>query len=147
MIYQTSQGINPEIKSYGCYFLSILYLFAKKARIALSIADTNQIYSLSRKVGYVGKDAYILQGGVGGIAQIASAVTPGSVYMRLTNKGVYGEVIGKWSRELPNGKMNSHFVVMKNDNKVEYDPWSAAGSKTVREGSLISRRYIVVESV
>ena len=146
MIYQTSKGLHPDLKKYGCYFLSILRIYEKEAKLELEVTTVNQIYELCQKVQYVGHDAYILEGGISGIAQIASAVTTAGVYMRLMdNQGNYNNIIGKFSRKLPSGLHNSHFVLMENANDVDYDPWP--NSKTVREGQIVDYRYVHSEVV
>ena len=141
MTYQTSKGLHSDLKKYGCYFLSILRIYEKEALLELEVETVNKIYKLCQKMDYVGHDAYIMEGGISGIAQIASAVTTASVYMRLMdNQGNYNNIIGKFSRELPSGLHNSHFVLMENANDVAYDPWP--NSKTVREGQIVDYRYI-----
>ena len=144
MIFQTTKGIDKDLKSWGCYFLSLLRIYEKVAKIELDVDTVNMIYRLCRQVGYIGPEAFIKTGGVKGIAQIASAVTTKGVYMVLDDDH-YNYTIGRWSRRLDSGKPNSHFVLMSQSGDVEYDPWP--NSKTVREGKLMDERKILAEVV
>ena len=148
MIYQTTKGLHSDLRSWGCYFLSALRAFEKKAEIELTVDQVNKIYKLCRQLDYIGPEAYLLKGAIKGIAQIASAVVGESVYMILTDsQGKYNNIIAKYSRKLANGKYNSHFCLMESAKVMEYDPWSDRGSRTVREGSIKSYRYILSEKL
>ena len=143
MIYQTTKDLNSDLKSWGCYFLSILRIFEKEAKIDLKVDDVNMIYKLCRQLGYVGPEAFIIEGAIKDIAQIASAITVNSVYMRMVDsQGKYNNLIAKYSRKLDTGKYNSHFVLMESAKVLEYDSWSARGSRTFREGKPKGYRYI-----
>jgi predicted membrane-bound dolichyl-phosphate-mannose-protein mannosyltransferase len=146
MIYQTTKDLHFDLKSWGCYFLCLIRIFEKLARVELRVDQINQIYKLCRQLGYVGPEAYIVKGGIRGVSQIASAVAVENVYMRLSdNQGMYNYLLAKYSRKLSSGKYNSHFVLMEGAEKPEYDPYP--NSKTVREGSIKDYRYIFGEEL
>lgn len=146
MIYQITPKLNYELKRWGCYVLSVLWIFAQTAEIELDIIDVNEIYRLCRRMGYVGPEAHVEEGGINGIAQMASVITKKKVYMKLSNINLsYNNIIARYSREIRPRVYNSHFCPVTPPDNVLYDPYP--NSKTVREGGIMDYRYVWSEKL
>ena len=143
MIYQVTKGLHPDLQEWGCYFLAILKVFEKITKVALTVEQINTIYKTCRKMGYVGPEALIISNAIKGMAQIASGVTKKHAYMKRTRQdGKYHFIIAMFQRKTSAGKVVTHFILVDDKDKILYDPWSAGGSRTARDGKLINRRYI-----
>jgi len=149
VIYQTTKGLDPALAKTGCYFLSVIYVVEEIMKKAFTVGEVNTIFKLAKKVHYVGEDAYMKHKAAQGIAQIASGFKKEDVYMkRVQRDDRHNYTIGHYRRRSKSsGAFHHHFVVMGGLAKVEFDPWSAEGSRTVREGDLMDHRYFFVEEV
>ena len=148
MIYQVTTGLSAQLAETGCFFLSILRIAEKILNIEFAVKQVNQLFEKCLTIGYIGDEADIKVKATRGIAQIISAIMEETIYMKRTTKGGnYNFLIGHY-RRLKNGKYLHHFVLMEADGiTVAYDPWSAEGSRTVREGSLFDYRFLFAEEV
>ena len=146
MIYQTTKGLHPMLKSFGCYFLALLRIMEILAGISLSVNQVNKIFKLAKRAGFVGEEAFINKGGAGGMAVLFSAITGVDIYMAFVNsQSDYNFIIARWSRLIRPDVYNSHFVLMEGALEVEYD--SYPNSKTVRVGAIMDYRYYHGEAV
>lgn len=145
-IYQTTKGLAKGLAISGCYFLDILVAFEEEAKIELTKRQINLIFKTCKKFGYVDHEAYIKEKAIQGIAQVASTITKVHVYMELSNKNKYNHIIAMYQRRTSKGKKVTHFVKVKIPTlEITHDPYSPAGSRTAREGKVISYRYIFAE--
>ena len=150
MKYQVNKELHPDIRKWGCYFLSILRIYEIVSKKDLSVNEVNNIYKVGKRAGFLGEEAYVNAKGISGIASVASGLTGKHVYIKRTDSNsVYNFLISKHVRTTNSGKLVSHFVLVDMDDplKIIYDPWSSAGSKTGREGKSHSYRYIFGEMV
>lgn len=142
MIYQTDEEFGPDINHFGCYFLSLLWQLDRVFSLGIMDHKTiNAIYANEQADYDIGPECF-LQNPQG----ICDHVAPHRVGF-----------MGKYEAQ-PNLTHNSSFEVqcwfnpeteyrhfVAGDGKnVIYDPYSAEGSRTVREGHLESRRIFAI---
>ena len=139
------QGIQPLFKSlgeYGCYFLSLCKIAEEERRISVSIVE--QAYAL-QGTGLLGSDCYIKDASAIASTLLKAQVDvikagPGHpLALDYTLKAGEREIL-RFERTDEHGTPIAHFVVGDGKCKVAWDPWP--GSKTVAEGTLVSRRII-----
>ena len=53
MILQTDRRLRPEINTFGCYFMSILFLANKYAKVPLSTVVIGKIFNDCVEMGYI----------------------------------------------------------------------------------------------
>ncbi len=154
MIYQTSKDVLEWIHKSGCKVLSTLRIFEIVSGYSFTVNEVNTIYEVAQKVGYIGKgrgpkgEGYVNEHGTRGLGQIASAESKFPIYMeQVDSNSPYQFIIAEFARVTTNNVRVTHFPLVSIDKPtiVSYDPWSASGSKTVREGKIIGYRYIYAE--
>ena len=137
MIASNDGRMRFEIQKWSCYYFSLVWWGWFKNNITVSAEMLNDsLYYLFQKKGWMTDTCFINR--------------PDEIlrWMGVNVKGVSKEsiiyqpkktdvVIGQWKF----GDEMSHFVAMR-DGHVVYDPWwsKEGGSKSVREGKLISYR-------
>jgi len=142
MIYQTTKGIDKNIRKSGCYFLDLLRIFEIVSKYTLSVSEVNQVFKLCVRVGYIGGDGFIKEDAAKGISQVVSGLTGKHVYIkRVFEESQHNFLIGKYVWE------DTHFILMPGPMNSEYDPWSADGSQTVKKGKFHSPRYFYAEAI
>lgn len=142
MIYQTTDGIDPAIRKSGCYFLSVLKIFETLTKQTLTVDQVNKIFNLCDRVGYIGSDGFMKEDAGKGVSQIASGLTGKHAHIRrVFESGEHNFLIGKYVNTGP------HFILMPGPLNREYDPWSANGSNTVKNGKFHSARYYYGEEL
>ena len=127
------QNICEALGKSGCYFLSILHLAEK---ITGGDIDPINAYVECIAAGFMDAECYITYPG-----RILERYT-GTMYevskASADAKPLPGEFeILRFERKEP-GTTLAHFVVGDGAGRVEWDPYQ--NSKTVREGSLVSKR-------
>jgi len=146
MVTQLTLGLNPALKSWGCYVLTNIRIFEKVSGTVFTVEEVNTIFRLAKRVNFVNEEAFINKGGISGIAAICCGISGPDVYMRLANnQGAYTHIIARWSRVIRPGEYNSHFVLMEDALVVEWDPYP--NSKTVRIGAIMDYRYVIAEAI
>lgn len=147
MTYQTTEGLNKVLAEWGCFFLCIIRIAEKTMKVEFTVKQINSIFEQCVRIGYVSAEADIKYKATRGIAQIISALSETDVYLkRMEEAGEWNHLIGHFTR-VKHEKRLHHFVLMEALTEVEYDPWSAEGSRTVREGTIMDYRYIFGEVV
>lgn len=150
MLYQTDTRLKLEERDDECYLFCILRIYEKLTGAVLTPEQISLIHKLLVRLDYIRMDGFVQEKGVQGIAQVASGIVGKHAYIkRVSNIDKFNFLIACWGRKDKNDKMLTHFVEMKvNDpTVVEWDPYSPAGSKTVREGKILSYRYIFGEKI
>lgn len=141
MVYQTDKGIDPRIRESGCYFLCIVRIIEILTGVSFTVEQINDIFKLSARVGYIGEDGFMKEDAGKGVSQIASGLTGANAYVRrVFESGEHNFMVGKYVNHY------THFILMPGTHNKEYDPWSANGSKTVKEGKFHSPRYYFGEA-
>lgn len=142
MLYQTSKGIDPEIRKSGCYFLSVLRIFEILTKHDLTIEEVNKIFNLCCRVGYIGDDGFMKEDAGQGVSQIASGILNKHAHIRrVFESSNHNFLIGKYVNSI------THFILMPGPENKEYDPWSSNGSNTVKTGKFHSPRYYYGEEL
>lgn len=136
MIYQTTKNIDPEIKKSGCYFLSVLRIYEILTKCNLTVEEVNRIFNLCARVGYIGSDGFMKEDAGKGVSQIASGLLNKHAHIRrVFESDGHNFLIGKYVNSI------THFILMPGPLNDKYDPWSANGSNTVKNGKFHSPRY------
>ena len=141
MIYQTDPEFPPDIQHYGCYFLSLLFQLDRL--LSLSIMDhkiITAIYEAEETDLDLGPECFINdpQGICNHVAR-ARVHYLGKYSASYLPKPTEFE-IHRWYNP---STESAHFVA-GDAGKVIYDPYSAIGSRTVREGFIESKRIFEI---
>jgi hypothetical protein len=136
MVYQNDPDFDHNINAWGCYFFSLLWQLDK--HFELGIMDPmsiRSIYASEQLDGDIGNECFLTdpQG-------ICTAVIPGRVQFLGRQGFLY--IHGPDEFEIQcwyNPNTNFHHFVAGDGATVLYDPIQG-GSRTVREGSLESKR-------
>lgn len=146
MVLQIADRLREEIREYGCYFMSLLYLINHMTNMTLTTGRINALRRLFISQGWMDENCFILDPvAILGWAGInANIVTENG-----THKLPPSYQIGPGEYEILEfkrpGEM-SHFVVGPYDGRrVGYDPYG--DSESVRYGKLISKRVFRVWNV
>jgi len=144
MIYQTDTRLRLEARDDECYLFVLLKIFEDLTKYNFSVDEIDKMHEILVKLEYIRLDGFIGINAIQGIAQVASGISNKHAYMRRVElPHFYNYLIGCFGRE-ENGKLLTHFVEMfkQQPTVVKWDPYSPNGSRTVREGKLLSYRYI-----
>jgi hypothetical protein len=137
MIYQTDPEFPSDVKMFGCYFLSLLWHL--DTIFSLGIMDhktIGAIYANEIADDDIGPECY-LQNPQG----ICEYLAPKHVRFMGKYPASYTPKSGEFEiQRWYNSNTEMFHFVAGGSGKVLYDPWSAEGSRTVREGMLDSRR-------
>lgn len=144
MIYQSDpffQKNYPDIWHYGCYFMSICFLC--DTNFNLGIMDHDHIaavYKREEMKGDLGSEAFVEDP-----QRIVNHIVPNKVkFLGVVN--AFYETRDK-EREIlcwhKDGTDFNHFTY-GSKGIVVYDPWSAEGSDSVKNGSLIGKRVFQI---
>lgn len=150
MIYQSDKELGIPESNELCYEFAVLRGYEIFSGIDLTHSQVRSIHALIVDQDYIRKDGYLYEKAIQGIAQIASVIGGKSVYMRQVAEGDnYNFLIARFSRTTGGNKFVYHFapVSLVDKKTVLYDPWSAAGSKTCREGKIDGYRWIFGEAI
>jgi len=139
MMYQRSPGMRPEIKEYGCYFMSLIEAAAKRRTDYLfTVEAINAIYDTCVFNGWMREDCYIIDP-----AAILKTCGIAAVYK---GKFPHNRVCGDDEFEILHytyrPKSWHHFVGGNGFGMVAYDPWGI--SLTATQGQLVSKRIFKV---
>lgn len=134
MNYQTDDSFIEEIQEYGCLFLSLAYYKTKTEGYEWSYKELNALWTQAKNAGYINAKCEIVD-----YVNILRLFNIDLIY---TNKHEPVKdidedryfAITKWFNK------NTYHFVVGSKKPVEYDPYSAKGSKTVREGIPIDMR-------
>jgi len=133
MILQRDPRLNPTIRRYGCYLLSIFFLVNKYTNCEISTGMINEIFQILIDRGFMEEDAYIRD--------------PAAIF------DFMGLPVYYYDQHLPPNQDCKkdeieilmfkkggwrHFVTGDGKGHVAYDPWGV--SRAVTEGRLISKR-------
>lgn len=142
MVYQTTEGVDPKIRKSGCYWRDVLRIYEILTGVILSVLQVNEIYNLCVSVGYIGDDGWMKEEAGKGVAQIASGYIGKHAYIkRVFNASDSNFVISKYVLTGPHFSLEAGIL-----NKF-FDPWSANGSNTRKNGTFDSYRYYFGEAI
>ena len=141
MIYQTDPEFGPDIQHFGCYFLSLLWQLDRIFSLGIMDHKTiNSIYGNEKSHYDIGPECYLAnpQG-------ICDYVAPHKV----RSMGKYSTSCYANDDEFEvqcwfNPHTYFHHFVAGDSMSIIYDPYSAGGSRTVKEGHLDSRRFFAI---
>ena len=139
LIYQTDPEllVRPQIKPYGCYFMSIIEAVTAYTGLPFTHSYVIHLYDQEMGDGDLLNESFVKspQG-------LSDAICPG----RFTFLGFKDRSyichddefeIGCWHKT---GNNYNHFTHNNGLGVVLYDPWSADGSDSVSQGVLLSKR-------
>lgn len=147
MILQINEKLKSEIKQWGCYFMSLLFLVNKLTNMSLPIGRINTLYRLFVSQGWMTETCFIqnptaILGWAGIKAQMV--FVDGTHRVRPDYECLPNEYeILCFSRE--GAAPRTHFVVGDGSGHVAYDPYGE--SLAVKEGELVSKRVFRVFDV
>ena len=149
MIYQTDKRLRLEARDNECYLFCVLSIHEEVGAHELTVAQISDIHRILVDQKYIRMDGWLNEKAVRGIGQITSGLTGKHVYMRQVPDGeAFTHLIAKFTRKDSKGKIWTHFVRVASDMQtVIYDPYDAAGSRTVRGGSIESYRFVYAEAI
>lgn len=148
MFYQIDDKIKKYQRDDECYVFNIYKIFEEMSGHTFTYKEIDDMHNVTTKAEFVGRDGWINENGIQGLASVASGITKKHVFIkRVSASNNYNFIIACFKRKLSNGGIVTHFVLVDRINPkiVIWDPYSPNGSKTVREGWIDSYRYIFAE--
>jgi len=135
VILQRDQRLRPNIKRWGCYYMSILFLANKYKNTPFSVTTINNNFYLGNvQRGAMDKQCFIKD--------------PDAVFASAGLKVQYTGKHEDKTRACKRGEieilyyehpdLGGHFVAGDGRGNVAYDPWGV--SMAVEEGELVSKR-------
>ena len=140
MIYQLTEGLNPRIREFGCYFMALLCAASRETLQAFDVRRVEMLYDEFVRGGAMTEKCFVLR--------------PDTVMKffdlphRYTGEHAPpGTKIGSKDIEILyyhyNGTKSGykpwyHFTLGNGRSMTEYDPWPR--SVTANEGELLSKR-------
>ena len=141
MIYQTDKEFPAAVNHWGCYFMSLNERMSTLFGLPFTHESVLGVlaYAQGRKI--VDNEITILAPGM-----LCEYLEPGRVQFRGKFPAEY--ITGDDEFEIvcyhKDGASFNHFCSGNGKGIVIYDPWSAAGSDSVRNGSLIGKRIFKI---
>ena len=141
MIYQSDKEFPDAIRFYGCYFMALNERLSTLFGLTFTHESVLGIYAYAVGAHLLDDEVTLLdpQG-------LADYIEPSRVHFK-----------GKFDADYPTGADEfeivcyhkdgasfNHFCSGNGKGIVIYDPWSAAGSDSVRNGSLIGKRIFKI---
>ena len=135
MIYQRSPGMRPEIREYGCYFMSLIEAAAKRQPHNLfTVGAINELYERAVLADAMRVDCYILDP--------AAILNLAGLSADYKGKFPHNRVCGDDEFEILHWRYAPenwhHFTGGDGFGFVSYDPWGI--SITATRGQLVSKR-------
>ncbi len=140
MIYQTDPLLPRPVQKAGCYFLSILYMLNERWSIPMTVIRVTELWYRELEDG----DADIDNEAFVGNPQDLVDDIVGAGRVRFLGKYPSAYLPKDSEREIlcwhKKGNGFDHFAYGNGKGIVIYDPWSAEGSDSVRNGELVGKR-------
>ena len=149
MKFQTDPKLMFNAKS-DCFVFCILKIHEIVGNHEFTYDQLKKIRRVAVRPGFHGKDGYINEKSISGIASVASGLTGHHIYIkRTTSNDPFNFLIGEFMRIVSDSKRFTHFNLMKDlsHKVVEFDPWSEEGARTTEIGNIIGYRYIWAEAI
>lgn len=134
-----------------CYLFDILKIIELQGKFKFTREQVMQLREVSVRADFINDEGFLNEKGIQGVAYAASGLTKKHVYVRrVSSNGHYNHIIAEYGRRANNRKLVHHFVLadfIRPNQLIAWDPWSAEGSKTGREGYITGYRYIFAEAI
>jgi Protein of unknown function, DUF261 len=140
LIYQTDPEllVRQPIKPYGCYFMAIIEAITNYCRLPFTHEYVIFLYDKEMSDGNLGNESFV-KSPQGLINDICG---PGRFVFKGVQSATYvcGDDEIEWGCWHKDGNNYNHFTHNNGKGIALYDPWTAQGSDSVREGTLLSKR-------
>lgn len=149
MVYQYEHKLKPEIKQWGCYFLSILKAIEEYKELNITADDVNSFYETALKTGLINQNCMVLNGsklfafyGIKVIqltGQLKEKPSRINTLLPFDEKKHFS--FGEWNCR---GRDFNHFTYIKG-NRGQVDYWDSWGASSIKNVMIGKRVYKIVE--